>query len=70
MSERELIGLRAKVKVANAYLDQVLKYRGKVDTYDVFKVVTWNMRPYVEVVTAEQAQTDGLGIVRIKEGVA
>lgn len=70
MSEHDMIGLRAKVRVANSYLEQVLKYRGKFDMYDVLKVVTPNMRGLVEIVGLDQAQTDGLGIVRIREGVA
>ena len=70
MDHRDYIGLKAKVKMANSYLEQVLKHRGKVDSYDVYKVVTWSMRPFVEVVTLEQANSDGLGFVRIREGIA
>lgn len=70
MDTFEYIGLKAKVKVANNYLESVLKYRGKVDGYDIRKVVTWSMLPLVDVVDVETALNDGLGIVRIREGVA
>lgn len=69
MSNLELVALKAKVRVANHYLEEVIKHRGKFDLYDVFKVVTIAMRPFVETVSIEQAREDGLGYVRIKEGV-
>lgn len=62
--------LKTKVRTANSYLEQVLKHRGKFDAYDVRKVVTPSMLPYVEVVDAEQASMDGLGYVRIRTEVA
>lgn len=40
MDHSEYIGLKAKVRMANLYLEQVLKHRGKFDSYDVHKVVT------------------------------
>lgn len=70
MSNNDYIALRAKVSVANHYLEQVIKSRGKFDSYDVGKVVTRRMRPFVEVVSLDQANEDGLGIVRIKQEVA
>ncbi len=70
MDTMEYIGLKAKVRVANNYLEQVLRHRGKFDSYDIHKVVTWRMMPHVEVVNVEQAAMDGLGFVRIREGVA
>ena len=70
MDTMEYIGLKAKVRVANNYLEQVLRHRGKFDSYDIHKVVTWRMMPHVEVVSVEQAAMDGLGFVRIREGVA
>lgn len=66
MDRNEYMGLIAKVKMANSYLEQVMKYRGKFDNYDIKKVVTWNMLPFVEVVSIDQANDDGLGYVRIK----
>lgn len=69
MEDREFLALRAKVRMANDYLEQVLRYRGKIDAYDVMKVVTRKMREAVEIATVEQARLDGLGIVRIR-GVA
>lgn len=69
MDHFDYVALKAKVKMANGYLDQVLKHRGKVDTYDVLKVVTSSMRPFVEIVDTEQAGRDGLGIVRIRKAV-
>ncbi len=70
MDHNEYIGLKAKVRMANLYLEQVLKNRGKFDSYDIHKVVTWSMQQYVEVVDIEQASMDGLGYVRIREEVA
>lgn len=70
MDHNAYIALKAKVSMANRYLDQVLKHRGKFDSYDIHKVVTWNMLPYVEIVGVEQANLDGLGYVRIREEVA
>lgn len=70
MDHFEFIGLRAKINCANRYLEQVLTQRGKVDSYDVYKVVTRAMREHVVIVSAEQAKLDGLGIVRMKEEVA
>ncbi len=70
MDTMEYIGLKAKVRVANNYLEQVLRHRGKFDSYDIHKVVTWRMMPHVEVVSVKQAAMDGLGFVRIREGVA
>lgn len=70
MSNNDYIALRAKVCLANNYLEQVLRSRGKIDSYDIYKVVTKTMREHVEVVTPEQAATDGLGIVRIRQEVA
>ena len=66
----EYIGLKAKVRMANLYLEQVLKHRGKIDSYDIHKVVTWSMLPHVEIVGIEVANMDGLGYVRIREEVA
>lgn len=70
MDHNEYIGLKAKVRLANLYLEQVLRHRGKFDSYDIHKVVTWRMMPHVEVVGVEQAVMDGLGYVRIREEVA
>ena len=70
MDTRDYIGLKAKVRVANCYLESVLKHKGKFDNYDIHKVVTWSMIPHVEVVSVEKAAEDGLGLVRIREGVA
>lgn len=70
MNHNEYIGLKAKVRMANLYLEQVLKHRGKFDSYDIHKVVTWKMLPHVEIVDVEQAAMDGLGYVRIREEVA
>lgn len=70
MDHMEFIGLKAKINCANRYLEQVLTQRGKVDSYDVYKVVTRAMREHVVIVPAEQAKLDGLGIVRMKEEVA
>ena len=49
MSDWEFNALRAKIKVANFYLNQAFKSRGKVDNYDVYKVITPSMRNYVEI---------------------
>lgn len=68
MNHNDFVALRAKVALANGYLDQVMKHR-KIDDYDIRKVVTKKMREFVDVVSMEQAQTDGLGIVRLKEAV-
>lgn len=68
MSHNDFVALRAKVALANGYLDQVMKHR-KIDDYDIRKVVTKKMREFVDVVSMEQAQMDGLGIVRMKEAV-
>jgi hypothetical protein len=68
MDHNDFIALREKVVLANGYLEQVMKHR-KIDNYDIRKVVKEGMREFVEVVTMEQAQIDGLGIVRIKEAV-
>lgn len=70
MDHMEYIGLKAKVRMANMYLEQVLKHRGKFDSYDIHKVVTRSMLPNVEVVGMDVANLDGLGYVRIREGVA
>ena len=43
---------------------------GKIDSYDIHKVVTWSMLPHVEIVGIEVANMDGLGYVRIREEVA
>ena len=69
MEDWEIAGLKAKVSCANGYLAQVLRHRGKIDAYDIMKVVTQKMRPFVEIVSAETAKHDGMGIIRIK-GVA
>ncbi len=69
MSDREMEGLRAKIACANKYLEQVLQHRKKIDSYDIMKVVTPSMRPYVEIVSVAEAQMDGTGIVRLR-GVA
>lgn len=68
MDHNAFIALRGKVALANGYLEQVMKHR-KIDNYDIRKVVTQKMREFVEVVTMEQAQMDGLGIVRLKEAM-
>ena len=70
MDHNEYIGLKAKVRLANMYLEQVLKHRGKFDSYDIHKVVTWSMMPHVEIVDIDVAAMDGLGYVRIREEVA
>ena len=69
MEQHDYNALRAKVRVANDYIEQVLKHRGKYDLYDILKVVTPSMRPKVEIVTPEQASADGLGIVRIRQEI-
>lgn len=66
MDRNDFVALRGKVALANGYLEQVMRHR-KIDNYDIRKVVTTRMREFVEVVTMEQAQMDGLGIVRLKE---
>jgi hypothetical protein len=68
MDRNAFMALRAKIALANGYLEQVMKHR-KIDNYDIRKVVTQKMREFVEVVSMEQAQMDGLGIVRLKEAV-
>ena len=68
MDHNDFVALRGKVALANGYLEQVMRHR-KIDNYDIRKVVTQKMREFVEVVTMEQAQMDGLGIVRLKEAV-
>jgi hypothetical protein len=68
MDHNDFVALRGKVALANGYLEQVMRHR-KIDNYDIRKVVTTRMREFVEVVTMEQAQMDGLGIVRLKEAV-
>lgn len=68
MDHNDFNALRGKVALANGYLEQVMRHR-KIDNYDIRKVVTKKMREFVEVVTMEQAQMDGLGIVRLKEAV-
>lgn len=68
MDHNDFIALRGKVALANGYLEQVMRHR-KIDNYDIRKVVTTKMREFVEVVSMEQAQMDGLGIVRLKEAV-
>lgn len=68
MDHNDFVALRGKVALANGYLEQVMRHR-KIDNYDIRKVVTQRMREFVEVVTMEQAQMDGLGIVRLKEAV-
>lgn len=70
MDHNEYIGLKAKVRMANLYLEQVLKHRGKIDSYDIHKVVTWSMIPHVEIVGVDVAAMDGLGYVRIRKEVA
>ncbi len=70
MDHNEYIGLKAKVRMANLYLEQVLKHRGKIDSYDIHKVVTWSMISHVEIVGVDVATMDGLGYVRIREEVA
>lgn len=67
MDHYEFVGLKAKIAMANKYLEQVLLHRGKVDSYDIYKVVSRAMREHVIIVPAEQAKLDGLGIVRMKE---
>lgn len=69
MDQRDFIALKAKVRMANAYLEQAVKIRGKIDLYDILKVVTPAMRDKVEIVSLEQSNQDGLGIVRIREAV-
>ena len=69
MEDREMTILKAKISIANNYLDQVLQHRKKIDTYDIMKVVTSSMRPYVEIVSVDEARRDGTGIVRLR-GVA
>jgi hypothetical protein len=68
MDRNDFAALRGKVALANGYLEQVMRHR-KIDNYDIRKVVTQKMRQFVEVVSMEQAQMDGLGIVRLKEAV-
>ena len=68
MDHNDFVALRGKVALANGYLEQVMRHR-KIDNYGIRKVVTQKMREFVEVVTMEQAQMDGLGIVRLKEAV-
>lgn len=68
MDHNSFVALRAKVALANGYLEQVMRHR-KIDNYDIRKVVKEGIREFVEVVSMEQAQMDGLGIVRIKEAV-
>lgn len=68
MDHNDFVALRGKVALANGYLEQVMRHR-KIDNYDIRKVVTKKMRQFVEVVSMEQAQMDGLGIVRLKEAV-
>ena len=67
MDHRTYVGLQAKVRMANAYLEQVLKHRGKFDFYDIRKVVTESMLDHVEIVGVEQASMDGMGYVRLRE---
>ncbi len=68
MNHNDFVALRAKVALANGYLEQVMKHR-KIDNYDIRKVVKEGMREFVEIVSMEQAQMDGFGIVRIKEAI-
>lgn len=68
MDHNEFVALRGKIALANGYLEQVMKRR-KIDNYDIRKVVTQKMRDFVEVVSMEQAQMDGMGIVRFKDAI-
>lgn len=68
MDHNEFVALRAKIALANGYLEQIMKRR-KIDNYDIRKVVTQKMLENVEIVPMEQAQMDGLGIVRMKVAV-
>lgn len=68
MDHNEFVALRAKIALANGYLEQIMKRR-KIDNYDIRKVVTQKMLENVEIVPMEQAQIDGLGIVRMKVAV-
>ena len=61
MSDWELTALRAKVRVANIYLNQAFKSRGKVDRYDIIKVVTQSMRPNVEIANLAYINEFGKG---------
>lgn len=67
MEEKER--LIAKVKVANDYLRDVMKYRGKIYSTDIYRVVTRAMRPFVEIVSMETAERDGTGMVRLRGAV-
>ena len=49
MSEWELTALRAKIRVANNYLNQAFKSRGKVDLYDIHKVISRETRKLVDI---------------------
>lgn len=69
MDHNDFVALRAKVKIANNYLDQVMTHRGKIDTYDILKVLPSGMREHVTIVTPEIAKQDGLGYIRIKQTV-
>ena len=69
MTEKDISALKAKVAVANGYLEQVMKNRGKIDNYDVYKVVSRSMRPFVDVVTDKLSADMIGGYVTLKEAV-
>ena len=54
MRENEMIALRAKVKVANTYLNECLKIRGKINNSDIYRVVRPGMRDHVKMLTVPE----------------
>ena len=66
MTETEMMVLRAKVRFANHYLEQIAKRGITVDLSDALSLVTMAMRPYVEIVTDAERLKDGLGYIRIR----
>ena len=60
--DKNMIGLKAKVSVANAYLNRLLNENGKVNDDDIRSVVTWNMRPLVEIDIPTEGIVDRLDV--------
>ena len=66
MTDFEMVGLRAKVKVANAYLNNLHKDGIEIKSTDILRVVTRDMRKHVTILEPEVAITNGVDIVRIR----
>ena len=66
MTNFEMVALRAKVNCANAYLNRLMTENVRIESTDIFKVVTRDMREYVTITEPEVAKRDGMDIVTIK----